>query len=121
MKDREATATFAAKKSAENHGLAVGLGGKRETFLPDNPAWAAEYMAASMGGPASNFGRQAGASLSRARKSAQELLADIDGELATKSHKVIGYSSIRSACLVARNLGLTLPHLEEAYRIFWEG
>ena len=120
MIGRGMVASFIRETSEEVIRLAVALGGKKETFLPDNPAWAAEYVAAGMGGPATNFGRQAGRSLSRAKHSAMDYLKDNSRDHREAGWQFIGYTGIRSAYLTSKKLNLEMPRLRQAYRIFWK-
>jgi glycerol-3-phosphate dehydrogenase len=116
MKGRGQVASFFVESSREVIDLAVALGGKRETFQPDNPAWTAEYVAAGMGGPGASFGRQAGRSLNWAKGFRQEPAK----ESREDSPQKLAYYGIRSAYLTAKNLGLHVPRLRQAYRIFWK-
>ena len=120
IQGRGQVASFFTETSQEVMKFAQALGGRRETFLADNPAWAAEYLAAGMGGPGAAFGRQAGRSLSRARHSAKDFLKDKARDHREESWQFIGYTGIRSAYLVAKTLNLEMPRLRQAYRIFWK-
>ena len=120
IQGRGQVASFFTETSQEVMKFAQALGGRRETFLPDNPAWSAEYLAAGMGGPGATFGRQAGRSLSRARHSARDFLKDTSRDHREESWQFIGYTGIRSAYLVAKTLNLEMPRLRQAYRIFWK-
>ncbi|MFH1137195.1 MAG: 1-acyl-sn-glycerol-3-phosphate acyltransferase [Pseudomonadota bacterium] len=119
LSGRGRIAAFVTETSAEVIKLAQALGGKRETFLPDNPAWAAEYVAAGMGGPGAAFGREAGRSLAKARLSARDFLQQPSRDLMEEGRHFIGYTGIRSAYLTAKRLDLEMPRLRQAYRIFW--
>ena len=116
IQGRGQVASFFVESSREVMDLAVALGGKKETFLPDNPAWTAEYVAAGMGGPGASFGRQAGRSLNWAKNFRQESAK----ESREDSPQTLAYYGIRSAYLTAKNLGLHVPRLRQAYRIFWK-
>ena len=120
MQGRGQIATFIKETSREVMDLAVALGGKRVTFLPDNPAWAAEYIAAGLGGPGAAFGRKAGKSLTRAKQSALEFLKHAPGDLREEGVQLIGYTGIRSAYHLARKHNVKAPLLRQAYRIFWK-
>jgi hypothetical protein len=110
-------AAFIREVSAEAKSLTLALGGQPQTFESDSPAWISEFIARSMGGAAPSqywlnalqSGR-APAELLAARKELYETWPDPWG---------IAYFSIHSAYLTAKHLGLNLPHLEEANRIFW--
>ncbi|MDY6852049.1 MAG: hypothetical protein SV487_08260, partial [Thermodesulfobacteriota bacterium] len=119
LQGREHIAAFYSETSDETLKLAVALGGSEETFMAANPAWAAEYVSAGLGGPGAKFGRKAGGSLLWAKRSAKDLTLDSPEELQEEGYRIIGYTGIRSAYLTAKNLNLTLPRLEEAYNIFW--
>lgn len=119
MKGREEIGAFVAETSAETMALALALGGREETFMADNPAWVAEYVAAGLGGPGTKFGLRAGTSMRLAKRFAREWEATPPEDLKEKSHRLIGYHGIRSACLTARARNLNLPRLEQAYGLFW--
>jgi glycerol-3-phosphate dehydrogenase len=120
IQGRGQVASFFTETSQEVMKFALALGGRRETFLPDNPAWSAEYLAAGMGGPGATFGRQAGRSLSRAKHSARDFLSDNGRDHREDIWQFIGYTGIRSAYLAAKSLNLEMPRLRQAYRIFWK-
>lgn len=119
IRGREQIAAFYGETSAEALKLAVALGGREETFMATNPAWAAEYVSAGLGGPGAKFGRKAAGSLIWAKRSARDLTLDSPEDLQEEGYRIIGYTGIRSAYLTAKDLNLTLPRLEEAYNIFW--
>lgn len=120
MKGRGQVATYIRETSEEAMTLAVALGGRRETFLPDNPAWVAEYVAAGLGGPGATFGREAGKSLSKARAAVMDAGEGFSRDADEKGPLMIGYTGIRSAYMVAKDLDLNVPRLRQAYRIFWK-
>jgi glycerol-3-phosphate dehydrogenase len=72
MNGRLDTAAFFRETSDEALRLILALGGRKETFMADNPAWVAEYVAAGLGGPGAVFGRQAGRSRGWLSTSARE-------------------------------------------------
>jgi len=111
------TAAFVREISAEAKSLALALGGQPQTFEADNPAWASEFLIRFMSGPGPN---QSWMNAIKADKTPAEL-APIRAELADQwpDPWATGYFSIHSAYLTAKHLGLTLPHLEEANRLFW--
>ncbi|MBU2546914.1 MAG: hypothetical protein KKB20_00760, partial [Proteobacteria bacterium] len=120
MSGRGQVGSFLRETSEETMKLALALGGRRETFLPDNPAWAAEYVAAGLGGPGANFGRRAGGRLRRAKLSARDFLENQPEDFEQTAYRLIGYTGIRSAWLTAKKFGLDLPRLAQAHDIFWE-
>ncbi len=112
-------AAFVREISAEAKNLALALGGQPQTFEADNPAWVTEFILRSMSGPGPSTswlnalkGDNAPGELIPARS---ELAAQWPDPWAS------GYFSIHSAYLTAKHLGLNLPHLEEANRLFWSG
>ncbi|MEW5725097.1 MAG: 1-acyl-sn-glycerol-3-phosphate acyltransferase [Thermodesulfobacteriota bacterium] len=119
MNGRNEIAAFLRETSEETLRLALALGGRKETFLPDNPAWAAEYAAAGLGGPGAAFGRKAGRSLSSAKAQAMDFVLHSPRELREEAQHLIGYTGIRSAYLVAKSLNVNVPRLRQAYGIFW--
>ena len=120
MNGRGQVAMFIRETSEETMKLAVALGGRKDTFLPDNPAWVAEYVAAGMGGPSAQYGREAGKLLRMARLSASDFLYQSARDLREEGYSFIGYTGIRSAYLTAKRLNLEMPRLRQAYRIFWK-
>lgn len=116
MKGRGQVASFVRETSEEAMTLAVALGGKKESFLPDNPAWAPEYVSAGLGGPGTYFGRQAGRSSSWAR----DFVQNASKNLREEAHTLTGYYGIRSAYMTAKSLNLKVPRLRQAYRIFYK-
>ncbi len=120
ISQREQIASFVTETSEEAISLALILGGKADTFRADNPAWVGEYVAAGLGGPSVKFGLKAGGALDKAKKSAREIPPEAGDESQKETgYRIIGYTGIRSAYILSHKLGLRLPHLEEAYRIFW--
>ncbi|MDR1045285.1 MAG: 1-acyl-sn-glycerol-3-phosphate acyltransferase [Candidatus Adiutrix sp.] len=110
-------AAFVREISAEAKNLTLALGGQPQTFEADNPAWVSEFIIRLMSGPGPSpnwlnalKADQPPGELVPARKELAEKWPD---------PWVTGYFSIHSAYLTAKHLGLTLPHLEEANRIFW--
>ncbi|MEW6266154.1 MAG: 1-acyl-sn-glycerol-3-phosphate acyltransferase [Thermodesulfobacteriota bacterium] len=120
MSGRGRVAAFFRETSEEAIQLALALGGKKETFLPDNPAWSAEYVDAGMGGPGANFGRRAAKSLAKAKQAVLDSSGDSSTELSEEGQLLIGYTGIRSAYLRAKELDLKVPRLRQAYRLFWK-
>lgn len=120
LQGRVQVAGFIRETSEEAIEFAETLGGRKETFLPNNPAWTAEYIAAGMGGPGAAFGRQAGRSLTKARQTAMEFVDDATRDKREEGYHLIGYYGIRSAYLASKNMNLDLPRLRQAYRIFWK-
>ncbi|MDR2947240.1 MAG: 1-acyl-sn-glycerol-3-phosphate acyltransferase [Candidatus Adiutrix sp.] len=109
-------AAFLREVSAEAKSLTLALGGQPQTFEADNPAWISEFIIRSLSG--------AGPSPAWLNT----LKSDGAGEGAPARRELAeawpdpwaaGYFSIHSAYLTAKHLGLTLPHLEEANRLFW--
>ena len=110
-------AAFTREVSAEAKNLTLALGGQPQTFEADNPAWVSELIIRFMNtqGPSQSW--------------LNNLKADnAPGEVAAVRTALTeqwpdpwatGYFSINSAYLTAKHLGLTLPHLEEANRMFW--
>ncbi|MFH1092163.1 MAG: hypothetical protein V1742_11410, partial [Pseudomonadota bacterium] len=64
--------------------------------------------------------RQAARSLARTSASARDFLNRLSRESLEDRQDLIGYTGIRSAYLTAKDLGLELPRLLQAYRIFWK-
>ncbi|MDL2260220.1 hypothetical protein LJB99_05035, partial [Deltaproteobacteria bacterium OttesenSCG-928-K17] len=110
------TAAFLREISLEAKSLALALGGQPQTFEADNPAWMSEFIIRGMSGnqPSQSW-------LNSLREKAPGEMVAARSELATQwpDPWSTGYFSIRSAYLTAKHLGLNLPHLEEANRLFW--
>jgi len=110
-------AAFIREISAEAKSLTLALGGQPQTFEADNPAWISEFIIRSLAGPGPS---QSWLNALKSEK-APGLLAPARAELLDQwpDPWATGYFSIHSAYLTAKHLGLTLPHLEEANRLFW--
>jgi len=113
------TAAFMREISAEAKNLALALGGQPQTFEADNPAWISEFIIRSLSGPGPS---QSWLNALKSDKAPGELIP-ARSELAAQwpDPWADGYFSIHSAYLTAKHLGLNLPHLEEANRLFWSG
>ncbi len=109
-------ASFLREISAEAKSLTLAIGGQPQTFEADNPAWVTEFLIRSMNtaGPSQSW--------------LNDLKTDTGGDEDSAKAKLArewpspwanGYFAIHSAYLTAKHLGLTLPHLEEANRLFW--
>lgn len=111
------TAAFVREVSVEAKSLTLALGGQPQTFEADNPAWISEFIIRSMSGPGPS---QSWLNALKSEK-APGLLAPARTELLDQwpDPWATGYFSIHSAYLTAKHLGLNLPHLEEANRLFW--
>ncbi|MDR0549051.1 MAG: 1-acyl-sn-glycerol-3-phosphate acyltransferase [Deltaproteobacteria bacterium] len=110
-----AMANFVREVSAEAKKLAMALGGQPATFESDSPAWISEFIAAALTGPTrptvkTIVARGLQGVLELQKEKPRELWPDLG---------IGGYYSIHSAYLVAKNLSLSLPHLETANRTFW--
>ena len=116
--DPFSAANFLREISFEAKNLALALGGQPQTFEADNPAWTSEFIIRAMSGPGPS---QAWLNNLKGDNAPAEL-AEIRAELAGKwpDPWATGYFSIHSASLTAKHLGLSLPHLEEAHRLFWD-
>jgi glycerol-3-phosphate dehydrogenase len=120
IKGRAQVAGFMWETSREAMWLARALGARTETFLPDNPAWTAEYVAAGMGGPAASFGRWASRSLSKAQNLDLDSLQNEDRGSRDQDGRLMGYIGIRAAYHLAHQHDLDLPRLRQAYGLFWK-
>jgi hypothetical protein len=111
------TAVFLREISAEAKSLALALGGQPQTFEADNPAWVTEYLIRSAGRPAPGP-----AWLHALKSEAAPGGGPARRELAVQwpDPWANGYFSLHSAYITAKHLGLNLPHLEEADRLFWQ-
>ena len=102
--------------SAETKTLAEALGGDRQTFEADNPAWVAEYLTRALSLPHTTVAKLVATKGPQALKNymknrgSDELWPDSGAS---------GYFSTHSAYLTAKHLGLNLPHLEAANEVFW--
>lgn len=108
---------FLREISGEAKSLALALGGQPGTFEADNPAWVSELIIRSLSGagPSQSW-------LNALKAEARPGLGGPASQLVTKDWPdpwASGYFSIHSAYLTAKHLGLNLPHLEEANRMFW--
>jgi glycerol-3-phosphate dehydrogenase len=117
LKDPRDMAGFVREASGEAKRLAMALGARPRTFDSDNPAWNSEFLQAALSWSASPSLKQAALG---GREAAMNL-----GLTDEKKPQVVwpdrafqGYSSIRSAYLIGKNLSLSLPHLERAHEIF---
>lgn len=110
-------AAFLREVSAEAKSLALALGGQPQTFEADNPAWVSEFIIRSMSGPGPSQSwlnaLKSETAPGEANPARQALSREWPDPWAT------GYFSVHSAYLTAKHLGLNLPHLEEANRLFW--
>ena len=110
------SAAFLREVSAEAKSLTLAIGGQSQTFEADNPAWVTEFLISFMSssGPSQSWLTN----LKNATNNNEELTRDnlIDQ---WPDPWATGFLSTHSAYITAKHLGLSLPHLEEANRMFW--
>jgi hypothetical protein len=110
-------AAFIREVSAEAKSLALALGAQPQSFEADSPAWMSEFIVRSMSGtaPSEHWLKE----LKTENAPGALLLARAEFYKTWPDPWCTAYFSIHSAYLTAKHLGLNLPHLEEANRIFW--
>jgi glycerol-3-phosphate dehydrogenase len=116
LKTPEAMTNFVREVSAEAHLLAMALGAKLATFNAGSPAWIAEFLYAVLSAsrhPTIKMAAQNGG------ESFREFLNDANPPISWPDRGLLGYYSIHSAHLIAKNLSLKTPCLERANSIFW--
>jgi hypothetical protein len=108
-----------AQVSAEASQLAVALGGMPETFHAGSPAWTAAFVYEALSGPSRNFGSRLGSRLTRGHKDVAVAATKQFDKAAGKERPVRAYQDLRLAWLVAQDLHLDLPILNQAYQTMW--
>jgi glycerol-3-phosphate dehydrogenase len=119
IKDSRDLGRYVARVSAEAARLAKALQARPETFAAHSEVWTAAMIAAGLGGDSVRFGRDAG-DLGRRGELTSERLAKLARRYAENLGRPLeGYTSIHSACIVAKQLGVDLPDLVEADQTFF--
>jgi glycerol-3-phosphate dehydrogenase len=116
LREPSELADFIREVSFEAKTLAMALGGQPSTFEADSPAWISGLISAGLTGPALNTIKILN---TKGVEAFKEYLNEHQLEDLWPDQGAEGYYSIRSAYMIAKNLSLTLPHLEKAYGIFW--
>lgn len=109
-----AAGCYLADASGEAIQLCRTLGGSADSFSAASPAWATAFAARALGGPARDFGRRLGATSRRGRDlpAAAKRLYE---QMREDGQEIGALGDLRSVCLLARDQGLELPILEEAW------
>lgn len=112
---------YIARVSAEASRLAVALGGKASTFTAESHAWTATLIYHGLSGPSLESGRKLGA-LARRKK---DLPAEA-AKMQSQSEEADGialaaFQDLKASYQVAKQKGLDLPILSDAYETIWEG
>ncbi|MDR1677311.1 MAG: 1-acyl-sn-glycerol-3-phosphate acyltransferase [Deltaproteobacteria bacterium] len=109
-------AEFIREISFEAKTLAMALGGQPSTFEADSPAWISSLISASLTNPTVNTVKIL---YTKGLEAFKDFLKEHPLEELWPDNGAEGYYSIHSAHMIAKNLSLTLPHLERANSLFW--
>ncbi|MDR1309660.1 MAG: 1-acyl-sn-glycerol-3-phosphate acyltransferase [Deltaproteobacteria bacterium] len=109
-------AEFVREVSFEAKTLAMALGGQPSTFEADSPAWVSGLISASLSNPGLNSVRVL---TTRGLEAFRDYLAERPLADVWPDQGAEGYYSIHSAHMIAKNLSLSLAHLEKANGLFW--
>jgi glycerol-3-phosphate dehydrogenase len=116
LKQPAQIAAFIREVSYETKTLAMALGAKPSTFESDQYAWIPEFIFASLTAETHYSVKQAAL---KGGDGLRHLLQDNPEEYQWPDKGALGYQSIRSAHLIAKNLSLKVPHLDKANDVFW--
>ncbi|MDR0621508.1 MAG: 1-acyl-sn-glycerol-3-phosphate acyltransferase [Deltaproteobacteria bacterium] len=108
---------FVRQVSFEAKTLAMALGGQPSTFEADSPAWISGLINASLTNPSL---RSVQVLNTKGVEAFRDYLSERPLSELWPDRGAEGYQAIHSAYLIAKNLSLTLPHLEKANGIFWK-
>jgi hypothetical protein len=117
LKDHREMAQYVREASGECKVLAMALGARPSTFDSDNPAWNSEFLLSALSWSDHPVLRQA-AMGGRDYIAGSGLQDEAKARKLWPDRGVLAFHSIRSAYLIAKNLALSLPHLESAYEAF---
>jgi glycerol-3-phosphate dehydrogenase len=109
-------ADFIREVSFEAKTLAMALGGQPSTFEADSPAWISGLICASLTNPNLNSVKIL---ITKGVDAFKDFLKEHPLNDLWPDQGAEGYYSIHSANMIAKNLSLTLPHLEKANNLFW--
>ncbi|MBU0513531.1 MAG: 1-acyl-sn-glycerol-3-phosphate acyltransferase [Proteobacteria bacterium] len=116
---RRELGSYVARVSAEAARLGQALGAKPETFAAHSEVWTAAMISVGLGGVSVRFGRDAG-DLFRREELTPERLAKLAQRYEDNLGRPLeGLTSIRSAHITARQLGVDAPDLAEANQTFF--
>jgi glycerol-3-phosphate dehydrogenase len=117
LRSPQALGDFLREISFEAKTLAMALGGQPATFESDSPAWLPELVVSALTAPVKPTVKLA---TSKGPQALRDYLEEKPLSEIWPDSGAGGYYAIHSACLIAKNLSLTLPHLEAAHAMFWE-
>jgi glycerol-3-phosphate dehydrogenase len=116
LKQPSQIAAFIREVSYEAKTLAMALGAKPSTFEADQHAWIPEFVYGSLTFENHYSVKHAA---QKGGDGLRYLLKENPEEYQWPDKGALGYQSIRSAHLIAKNLSLKMPHLDKANSIFW--
>ncbi len=105
---------YLADASGEAIQLCQALGGDADSFSAASPGWASSFAAMGLGGPARDFGNKIG-SLGKKGKDVVGGARKLYEQGLEADQEIGAYRDLKSICLLARQHGLELPILEEAW------